>query len=97
MLDYLPDKGVMFLGGHINMTKKLKSRYPKWLFISDEQSRKKFSSNISVIFYWTAHGSHKLMRNVYSKIPNGTKIIYVTATNTDLLEKEMFIKYQKTT
>lgn len=94
-MDCLPDKGVMFLGGHLNMTKKLKSRYPKWLFISDEQLKKKFSSNIKVVFYWTAHGSHKLMRYVYSKLSCSTKIIYVTATNTNLLEKEMFAKYQK--
>lgn len=87
----LPEKGIMFLGGHINMTKKLKQKYPKWAYVSDENIRKN-CCNVKIIFYWTAHGSHKLMRKVYSKIPSDTQIIYVSSTNIDYLEREMHEK-----
>ena len=89
----IPNKGVMFLGGHPNLVKKLQQVYPKWDFISDEQVRRKSSFNQSVIFYWTGHGSHQLMEYVYSRTSEHAKVLYVTATNLSLLLKEMSTAY----
>ena len=88
-ISVLPKKGVVFLGGHPNMTKKLQQRYPQWQFLSDDQLKKGKSLNQEIVFYWTKHCSHKLMRYAYSKLPDNAAIHYVTATNLSLLEQEM--------
>ena len=88
-LNTLPRSGVLFLGGHQNMTKKLQQKYPGWQFMSDDQLRKGIRSNVEIVFYWTAHGSHKMMKFVYSRLPKNTAIHYVTATNLSRLEREM--------
>ena len=89
----IPSKGVMFLGGHPNLVKKLQQVYPKWDFISDEQLRRKVSFKQDVIFYWTGHGSHQLMEYVYSRTSDNAKVLYVTATNLSLLLNEMSSAY----
>ena len=89
----IPSKGVMFLGGHPNLVKKLQQVYPKWDFISDEQLRRKTSFKQDIIFYWTGHGSHQLMEYVYSRVSSNTKVFYVTATNLSLLLNEMSSAY----
>ena len=92
----LPQKGVLFLGGHQNMTKKLRQQFPKWTYITDDQFNRKASLNQTVVFYWTGHSSHKMMRFVYSRLPEDANIIYVTATNLPLLIAEMQSIYQRT-
>ena len=91
----LPLKGVLFLGGHQNMTKKLRQQFPKWTFVSDDQLKRCSSIAPDVVFYWTKHGSHKMMRYVYSKLPDNATIIYVSATNLTLLIEEMQNTYQR--
>ena len=91
----LPPKGVLFLGGHQNMTKKLKQQFPKWTYVTDDQLKRCASINQTVVFYWTKHSSHKMMQYVYSKLPNDAFIIYVTATNLQLLIEQMQNTYQK--
>ena len=90
----LPEKGVLFLGGHPNMTKKPRRKFPKWSFITDDQLKRFPVINETVVFYWTGHSSHKLMRNIYSKLPDNTTILYVSATNLPLLISEMKDAYQ---
>lgn len=90
----LPQKGVLFLGGHQNMTKKLRQQFPKWTFASDDQLKRCGNINHNLVFYWTGHSSHKLMRYVYSKLPEESNIFYVSATNIPLLIKEMQCTYQ---
>ena len=90
----IPTKGVMFLGGHPNLVKKLQRLYPKWEFVSDEQLRRKVCFNQRIIFYWTGHGSHQLMEYVYSRRSTDAKVLYVTATNLSLLLNEMNDTYQ---
>ena len=85
----IPKKGVMFLGGHPNLIKKLQQVYPKWDFISDEQLRRKASFKQDIIFYWTGHGSHQLMEYVFNRASENAKVLYVTATNLSLLLNEM--------
>ena len=91
----LPQKGVLFLGGHQNMTKKLRQQIPKWTYVTDDQIRRCTSVNQTVVFYWTKHSSHKMMRYVYSKLPEEASIIYVTATNLSLLIEQMQHTYQQ--
>lgn len=92
----LPKKGVLFLGGHPNMTKKLRQQFPKWTFVSDNQLKRCGSISQTLVFYWTGHSSHKIMRYVYSKLPENANILYVTATNLPLLIQEMQSTYQRT-
>lgn len=92
----LPQKGVLFLGGHQNMTKKLRQQFPKWTYVTDDQLKRCSSINQTVVFYWTKHSSHKMMRYIYSKLPDNASIIYVTATNLPLLIAEMQHTYQCT-
>lgn len=85
----LPVTGVLFLGGHPNMVKKIQKSYPKWDYISPEQCNRKREFHQSLVFYWTKHSSHKLTCYVYSRLDKNSKIHFVTATNTDLLFQEM--------
>jgi hypothetical protein len=93
----LPQKGVLFLGGHPNMTKKLRQQFPKWTFVTDDQLKRCVSANQSIVFYWTKHSSHKMMRYVYSKLPDDASILYVTATNLPLLIAQMQRTYRSST
>lgn len=92
----LPQKGVLFLGGHPNMTKKLRQQFPKWTFVSDDQLKRCGSISQTLVFYWTGHSSHKMMRYIYSKLPKDASVLYVTATNLSLLIQEMQSTYQRT-
>ena len=89
----IPSKGVMFLGGHPNLVKKLQHVYPKWDFISDEQLRRKAAFKQDIIFYWTGHGSHQLMEYVFTRASDKAKVMHVTATNLSLLLNEMNSAY----
>lgn len=90
----LPKKGVLFLGGHQNMTKKLRQQFPKWTYVTDDQLKRCSSISQTIVFYWTKHSSHKMMRYVYSKLPEDASILYVTATNLPLLINEMQKTYE---
>lgn len=87
----LPNKGVIFLGGHPNMVKKLKQLYPKWKYINDDDLKRHRSTihNNNVVFYWTKHGSHTIMQYAFKKLPKDAEILYVTSTSIPLLVKEM--------
>ena len=85
----LPSKGVLFLGGHQNLVNKLRNKYPKWAFMTDDDAKRIKSIKQTTVFYFTKYGSHTLMRYVYSMLPENVKIHYVTATNIPMLIKEM--------
>ena len=89
----LPEKGVLFLGGHQNMTKKLRQQFPKWTYVTDDQLRRCTNLNQNIVFFWTGYSSHKLTRYVYSKLPENANIIYVNATNLPLLIAQMQSTY----
>lgn len=88
----LPTDNVLFLGGHTNMTKKLKQIFPNWKFISDDAFKSK-SLKSDVVFFWTGHSSHKMTKYVFSRLPENVNVIYLTATNLSLLMQEMQEKY----
>ena len=89
-----PEKGVVFIGGHPNMLKKLRQRHLNWSFVTSEDERKKNSFNsslarISVAILWTDHLSHKLYESMMHCIPDGTPIIYASSTNLDAIDEEI--------
>lgn len=92
-LNVLPQKGVLFLGGHQNMTKKLRRCFPEWVYITDDKLKRHPDVSQTIVFFWTGHSSHKMMRYVYSKLPENARIIFVTATNLPLLIEEMQRSY----
>ena len=89
----LPEDGVLFLGGHWNMVKKIRQLHPEWLFITDDGFKPYSVINTKYVFYWTAHSSHTLMENIFKKLAPDAEIMYVTATNLELLEKQMQERY----
>lgn len=93
-LTTLPEKGILFLGGHQNMVKKLRQLFPKWTYVPDDKLRRYPNINHKIVFYWTKHSSHSKMEHVYSKLPNDAVILYVTATNISMLINEMQHRYQ---
>lgn len=92
----LPDKKVLFLGGHTNLHKKLRKRYPNWIYITpDEKGTNAAISasfigagNPDYIVYFTAHTSH-LLEDILKKTLVNTPVIYVTSTNIDRIEDEI--------
>ena len=91
----LPLTNVLFLGGHQNMTKKLRKLYPDWTYVTDDHFNRRSNITQPTIFFWTGHSSHKMMRFVYSRLPADAKVIYVTATNLERLTNEMKQEYKK--
>lgn len=89
----LPEEGVLFLGGHINMVKRIRKLHPGWIFITDDQFRPHSAINVKYVFYWTNHSSHKMMENVFAKLAPDAEIMYVTATNMERLDAEMLSLY----
>lgn len=85
----LPCKGVLFLGGHRNMVKKLQQRYPAWSYITDDQFRHRGVITQQIVFCWSAHSSHKMTQFVWSKLRKDASVYYVKATNLCKLEVEM--------
>lgn len=84
----LPDDGVVFLGGHENMVKKLRERYPRWTFLADE-STQTVPTNVDIVYVWSGHLSHPLWKRVIDAIGSREKLLYVQATNLDRLKEEM--------
>jgi hypothetical protein len=46
----LPQKGILFLGGHQNMTKKLRQHFPKWTYVTDDRIRRCTRISQTVVF-----------------------------------------------
>lgn len=89
----LPEDGVLFLGGHINMVKRVRKHYPGWMYITDDEFKPYAAINVKYVFYWTNHSSHKMMEHVFGKLAPDAEIMYVTATNMERLEAEMLKAY----
>ena len=94
----LPRKGVMFMGGHPNMVKKLRQRFPKWTYVALNELRRKTSVRPKVVFHWSNHSSHMMEEWTFSKMPPNTKshVIYLKSTNLNMLIDEMEELYSAT-
>lgn len=92
-IELLPKEGVLFLGGHQNMTKKLRNIFPGWTFLSDDLFRNWNAKQLNAVFYWYNHSSHSMMEYVNARKDGSVPYLYVTATNIDRLIKEMADRY----
>lgn len=89
----LPDSGILFLGGHVNLVKKVRPLHPGWRYQSDNQFTATPTTSIKLVFMWSNHMSHSLQEKVFSVINKDIPVIYLTATNLNCLEHEMKQKY----
>lgn len=87
----LPENGILFVGGHTNMVKKLKEIHPSWSYISDYINAS-LPTKVNAIFIWPAHLSHPLWYRINETYQGREKMLYVQATNLGRLEEEM--KYE---
>jgi hypothetical protein len=93
-MDILPEKRVLFLGGHANMVKKLRQRFPSWEFLTDDELGSWTGSDCDVIFFWSNHCSHLIYEYVNARKNKNTPYLYVTATNINRLINEMADLYK---
>lgn len=93
-MEILPEKRILFLGGHANMVKKLRQIFPGWDFLTDDELGSWTGGECEVIFFWSKHCSHSLQHYVDVRKSKDTPYIYVTATNIDRLISEMALKYK---
>lgn len=91
----LPETGVVFVGGHPNMVKKIAYKHPKWTFIADNISAG-LPPKAEVIFLWTNHLSHPLWYRINEFYHGRESFCYLTATNIDRLYEEMRFNLWKT-
>ena len=89
----LPETGVLFLGGHQNMTNKLKQLFPKWAFMSDDLFYKG-TGQYEVVFFWNKHCSHSMVEFVQARTKTA-RLVYVASTNIARLIREMKEGYAK--
>lgn len=85
----LPEKGVIFIGGHPNMVKHLKNRFPDWRFIDGDDRNFKDLGAPSVIFIWFEHISHPTYHRIMTFAPDACPVRYCNATNQNRLIGEM--------
>ncbi len=95
-MEPLPEKGVLFLGGHSNLIGKLRAVHPGWTYINTtDYAKKEVGQNIWLVFVWPNYLSHALMWRVYASLPEDVPTIFLTASNLQRLEREMREGYQK--
>lgn len=44
------------------MTKKLRRCFPEWVYITDDKLKRHPYVSQTIVFFWTGHSSHKMMR-----------------------------------
>lgn len=88
----LPEDGILFIGGHPNMVKKVRELHPKWVFIDAREYNPTLPAKVDVIFIWSAHLSHPLWYQINDAYQSRESMLYVQATNIPRLEEEM--KYE---
>lgn len=91
----LPKTGIVFLGGHPNLVKKIKERFPKWCYASTESDSPAFPSKAEAVYVWSGHLSHPLWHKMTAFYQGREKVLYVQATNIDRLVEEMKYEYWK--
>ena len=85
----LPEKGVVFIGGHPNMVKHLKNRFPSWRFIDGDDRNFKDLGAPSIIFIWFEHISHPTYHRIMTFAPDACPVRYCNTTNQNRLIEEM--------
>ena len=89
-LPALPERNVVFVGGHPNMLKKLVQEHPGWRFIDGgDYAFDRFSSQPAILFFWDGHMGHPCFARAKKFLEPATPVGYVKSTNIDMLEGEM--------
>ena len=92
MLVEMPEDGVVFMGGHPNLVKKIRQRHPRWSFVGREAFADTgvFACAKVVVIYWKSI-CHPAYYKALERTERGDSvpIVYVNSTNLDLLEEEM--------
>lgn len=88
-LPELPAEGVVFVGGHINMVKKLVQTHPGWKFIDGGDKNFPPFSGCRCLFFWDKHLSHPTYHKAQAMRSSDTPVVYLKSTNPDQLEQEM--------
>lgn len=90
----LPETGVLFLGGHTNLVKKIRQKYPNWDYIGDKNISSAMSDrSVDVCFLWSKHLSHRATWTVNRNVKGAFPIVYLESTNLERLETEMKMGY----
>lgn len=86
----LPKEGILFLGGHPNMVKKLRQIYPDWTYLDlKDRAQMRVDRIVDLCFIWSKHLSHTAMKMVARNIKGDFPMVYLEATNLSRLEAEM--------
>lgn len=85
----LPEKGVVFLGGHENLIKKLRMRHSEWKFVNKEGGFSFSATKTKLVFYYSEQISHGMAQHLAAKIPENTPLIYITGTNLERIEDQI--------
>lgn len=93
----LPETGIVFLGGHQRVIAKLKELHPKWIFMTDTSPKMNSllssTNSVNAVFVVSTYLSHKLYQHLEAAIGKDVPKFYVTATNIELLERNMQKQY----
>jgi len=88
----MPEDGVVFMGGHPNLVKKIRQRHPRWSFVGREAFADTgvFACAKVVVIYWKSI-CHPAYYKALERTERGDSvpIVYVNSTNLDLLEEEI--------
>lgn len=86
----LPERGVLFLGGHPNLIKKLKRIYPDWTYLGlKDIAQMRVDRSVDLCYIWSKHLSHTATKMVVRNIREAFPTVYLEATNLKRLESEM--------
>ena len=93
------DKTVIFLGGHRNFVKKMRSVHPNWRYISDEEATcadiaQISTSKISFVVFFSGHTSHSTSLRVLDNISADVPIVYLDTVNMTLADKKIKEAYK---
>lgn len=89
-LPELPGSNIVFAGGHPNMTKKLRQKYPGWTFVEgDDPSFQVFLKQPRIVFFWDRYMGHKTYYRIRKFTDPSVPQAYLKSTNLDMLDAEM--------
>ena len=93
--DKLPDKNVLFIGGHENEIAKLKLRHPEWTFLgAKERNSNKVKRDFDFVVAKVDHVSHNIIERALAFIPDDVPVIYSNVTNIDRMEHEILTQIE---
>lgn len=96
ILDYLNDVRGVIVGGHTNLTKKLKEKLPSFDFVAEEETSRNISfiKNRDIVFISSVHDNHGLFRKVMKEVGNtDVELTYLEKyQNVDLLLRDIYEK-----